>query len=680
MVALVYLFFNNRTMIQKTIITILVFSAVSAFSQSNKNAYELASPNGQNKIKFELVKNAPKYAVSHGKTEVITPSDMGFLLKGNENLSSDFEIKNIKNTSFDETWQQVWGEKKNIRNHYNQLSVELQQKSGNKRKLEIQFRAFDDGIAFRYVYPKQNVKDSIFIMDEKTTFNLKEDAKAWWIPANRENRDEYLFKDAPVSTLDTVLTPLTIESKSGLALSFHEANLTDFASMTLVNTTGTQLKSDLVPWADGVKVRVKDTFTSSWRTLQIGENPGDLITSYLILNLNEPNKLKNTSYFKPYKYFGIWWGMHIGKYTFWESEKQGATTKHAEEYIDFTAKEGFHHLLIEGWNKGWTPAWYENHMHMFSFTKSADNFDLEKVVEYGKKKDVELIGYHETGSNLINYLKQVDEGFALYKKLGMHSVKIGHVGSKLNMKENHFGQFGVNYFRYILEKAAQYDLAVLYHESIKDTGERRTFPNMVSREAARGQEYNAWSEGNPPNHLTIIPFTRLLSGPMDFTPGIFDVEVKQGYPGKRVHGTAAQQLALYVTIYAPIQMMADLPENYEGKPALQFLKDVPTDWEDTKVLEGKIGQYITTARKDRNSADWFLGTITNEKARDLNVALSFLDPKATYEAQIYADAEGTDETHNPAEIAISKKTVKASDVLKLHLGGAGGTAIRFKKL
>ena len=680
MVSLVYLFSNNKTMIQKTIITILAFSAISAFSQNKNKTYELASPNGQNKIKFELVKNAPKYAVSHGKTEVITPSDMGFLLKGNENLSSGFEIKNVKNTSFDETWEQVWGEKKNIRNHYNQLSVELQQKSGNKRKLEIQFRAFDDGIAFRYVYPKQNVKDSIFIMDEKTTFNLKEDGKAWWIPANRENRDEYLFKEAPVSTLDTVLTPLTIESKSGLALSFHEANLTDFASMTLVNTTGTQLKSDLVPWADGVKVRVKDTFTSSWRTLQIGENPGDLITSYLILNLNEPNKLKNTSYFKPYKYFGIWWGMHIGKYTFWESEKQGATTKHAEEYIDFTAKEGFHHLLIEGWNKGWTPAWYENQMHMFSFTKCADNFDIEKVVEYGKKKDVELIGYHETGSNLINYLKQVDEGFALYKKLGMHSVKIGHVGSKLNMKEMHFGQFGVNYFRYILEKAAQYDLAVLYHESIKDTGERRTFPNMVSREAARGQEYNAWSEGNPPNHLTIIPFTRLLSGPMDFTPGIFDVEVKQGNPGKRVHGTAAQQLALYVTIYAPIQMMADLPENYEGKPALQFLKDVPTDWEDTKVLEGKIGEYITTARKDRNSADWYLGTITNEKARDVNVALSFLDPAATYEAQIYADAEGTDETHNPAEIAISKKTVKASDVLKLHLGGAGGTAIRFKKI
>jgi len=667
-------------MLKKIILPAFLVALTAVGNVQAQKSYELASPGGINKIKFNLDKTAPKYAVSHGKIQVIAPSDLGFMLKGNEDFSTNFEVVDVQNSTFDETWEQVWGEKKKIRNHYNQMVVHLQQKSSEKRKLDIQFRAYDDGIAFRYVYPKQERKDSIFIMDEKTTFNLKDDGKAWWIPANRENRDEYLFKDAPVSTLDTVLTPLTIESKSGLALSFHEANLKDFASMTLVNNIGTQLKSDLVPWADGVKVRTKDTFTSSWRTLQIGEKPGDLITSYLILNLNDPNKLGKVDYFKPYKYFGIWWGMHIGKYTFWESDKQGATTKHAEEYIDFTAKEGFHHLLIEGWNKGWTPAWYENKMHMFSFTKSADNFDLEKVVTYGNKKGVALIGYHETGSNLINYLKEVDDAFALYKKLGMHSVKIGHVGSKLNMKENHFGQFGVNYFRYILEKAAQYDLAVLYHESIKDTGERRTFPNMVSREAARGQEYNAWSEGNPPNHLTIIPFTRLLSGPMDFTPGIFDVEVKQGYPGKRVHGTAAQQLALYVTIYAPIQMMADLPENYEGKPALQFLKDVPTDWEDTKVLEGKIGEYITTVRKDRNSADWFLGTITNEKTRDVEVSLSFLDKNATYEAQIYADAEGTDETHNPSAIAISKKTVKASDKLKLHLGGAGGAAIRFKKL
>ena len=387
-------------MIKNLILPALLLSIAVGNAQGKKaKSYELTSPGGQNKIKFELVDSAPKYAVSHGKTEVISPSEMGFLLKNNEDFSKNFEIIKVENSTFDETWEQVWGEKKKIRNHYNQLVVKLQQKDKQKRQLEIQFRAFDDGVAFRYVYPKQISKDSIFIMDEKTTFNLKEDGKAWWIPAYKAERYEYLYKDSPVSTLDTVHTPLTIESKSGLKLSFHEANLIDYASTTLVNNTGTQLKTDLVPWTDGVKVRVKDSFTSSWRTIQIGEKSGDLIDSYLILNLNEPNKMGNPSYVKPYKYFGIWWAMHIGKYTFWEGEKQGATTTHAKEYIDFTAKEGLHHLLIEGWNKGWTPAWYENRMHMFSFTQSADNFDLEKVVTYGKEKGVELIGYHETGSN-----------------------------------------------------------------------------------------------------------------------------------------------------------------------------------------------------------------------------------------------------------------------------------------
>ena len=662
-------------------ISILLLAIITGCSQNEaKNSYEIVSPDGKNKIKFELIEYTPKYAVYHGDTEVLSLSDMGFLLKDNEDLSKNFEITYVENSTFDETWKQVWGEKKNIRNNYNQLAVHLQQKSKNKLKLEIQFRAFNDGIAFRYVYPKQETKDSIFIMDEKTTFNLKEDGNAWWIPAYRENRYEYLYEKSPVSILDTVHTPLTIESKSGLKLSFHEANLIDFSSMTLVNTKGTQLKADLVPWSDGVKVRAKDRFTSSWRTLQIGESAGDLIDSYLVLNLNEPNKLGNPSYVKPYKYFGIWWGMHIGKYTFWESEKQGATTKNAKEYIDFTAKEGFNHLLIEGWNKGWTPAWYENHMHMFSFTKCADNFDINKVVEYGKQKDVELIGYHETGSNLINYMKQIDEGFALYKRLGIHTIKIGHVGSRLNMKEWHHGQFGVNYFRYVLEKAAEYDLAVFYHESIKDTGERRTYPNMLAREAARGQEYNAWSEGNPPNHVVILPFTRMLSGPMEYTPGVLDVEIKQGFPGKRIHGTTAQQLAMYVVFYSPIQMMADLPENYEGKSEFQFLKDVPIDWEDTKVLNGEIGEYITTVRKDKNSDDWYLGSMTNEKSRDLIISLSFLEPSATYEAQIYADAAGIGQTHNPDSVAITKKIVKASDKLQLYLGAAGGTAIRIKKI
>ncbi|MFD2601645.1 glycoside hydrolase family 97 protein [Flavobacterium suzhouense] len=664
--------------IKKLILPALLVASLTGNAQAKKNNYELSSPGGKNTINFALVNNAPTYAVKHGKDEVITQSAMGFMLK-NDDLTKNFEIADVKTSTHDDTWTQVWGEKKNIRNNYNELIVKLNSKDKNKRKLEIQFRAFDDGVAFRYVFPEQGVKDSIFVMDEATTFNLKEDGQAWWIPAYQENRYEYLFTKSAVSTLNKVHTPLTIENKNNV-ISFHEANLTDWPSMVMEHTTDANLKSDLVPWADGIKARYKGGFTSSWRTIQIGEKPGDLIESYLILNLNEPNKLKDLSYVHPFKYLGIWWGMHISKFTFWEGEKQGATTKHAEQYIDFTSKEGFKYLLIEGWNKGWTPAWYENKMHMFSFTKNADNFDLDKVVEYGNKKDVQIIGYHETGSNLINYLKEIDEGFALYKRLGIHNIKIGQVGSKLNMKEWHHGQFGVRYYRYVLEKAAQYGLAVNFHEPIKDTGERRTYPNMMAREGARGMEYNAWSEGNPPSHETILPFTRMLAGPMDFTPGVIDVEEKMGFNNRRVHTTAAKQLALYVVLYSPIQMLADLPENYEGKAELQFLKDVPTDWEDTKIIQGQIGKFVTTVRKDRNSGDWYLGSITNEDARNLNVQLSFLDPNAKYEAQIYADAPGTDMTHNPSAVAITTKVVTAKDKLTLMLPISGGTAVRFKKL
>ncbi|MEH6703790.1 MAG: glycoside hydrolase family 97 protein [Galbibacter orientalis] len=651
-----------------------------ACQKEQPTQFEVASPEGVNKISFSLENGAPSYSVTHGEKTVLNPSKLGFVFKNADSLNTNFEIAGIKERTFDDTWEQVWGEKKEIRNNYNELVVELQEKDEAKRKLNIEFRAFDDGVAFRYVFPEQGIKDSIFIMDELTTFNLKDDGKAWWIPAYGEQRYEYLFNNDPVSTLDTVHTPLTIESKSGLSLSFHEANLVDFASTTLAHTEGTTLKTDLVPWADGVKVRTTESFKTPWRTIQIGEKPTDLITSYLILNLNEPNKIEDTSWIKPFKYLGIWWAMHIGKYTFWEGEKQGATTKHAKEYIDFAEKVDIDHLLIEGWNKGWTPDWYKNAMHQFSFTKEADNFDLEEVTDYAKRHNVRIIGYHETGSNIDNYLKQIDSAFALYNKVGIHDVKIGHVGSLLKMKEWHHGQFGVNYFRYVLKKAAEYHLTVLFHEPIKDTGERRTYPNMMAREGARGQEYNAWSDGNPPNYTTILPFTRFLSGPMDFTAGILDVEVKQGYPGRRVHSTAAKQLALLVTVFSPIQMLADLPENYEGQPAFEFLHDVPTNWEDTKVLNGEVGEYITTVRKDIASDDWYLGSMTNEKARDFEISLSFLEEGATYEAKIYADAEGTDETHNPSSVAISTKEVKASDSLNLHLGASGGSAIRFKKI
>jgi alpha-glucosidase len=656
----------------------LLLFLISCNQQSKKVSQELNSPNSKNNITFELIDGEAFYSVSHGAKPVLSPSKLGFVFKNNDSLSSNFEVVKMENTSFDETWEPIWGEKKQIKNNYNQLSVFLKEKSDSKRNLEVQFRAFDDGIAFRYIFPEQG-KDSIFIMDELTQFNLKDDGEAWWIGAYQENRYEYLTTKSPVSTLDTVHTPLTIKSNNGLSLSFHEANLKDFASMTLTRTSGTLLKCDLVPWADGDKVKTNGSFTTPWRTLQIAETPADLITSSLILNLNDPNKIEDTSWIKPHKYLGIWWGMHIGKYSFWESPIQGATTKNAFEYIDYCKKFGIDHLLIEGWNKGWTPAWYENAMHQFSFTKEADNFDLKKVTDYAKENGVSIIGYHETGSNIINYLAQIDEGMGLYEKVGIHDVKIGQVGSRLNMKEWHHGQFGVNYYRSVLEKAAKYHLTVNFHEPIKDTGERRTYPNMMAREGARGQEYNAWSDGNPPSHTATLPFTRLLAGPMDFTPGVLDVEIKQGYDGRDVHTTAAKQLALYVVFYSPIQMLADLPENYDGNPALKFLQDVPVDWQDTKVLNAEIAEFITTVRKDKFSEDWYLGSLTNEESRSFNIDLSFLDVDATYEAQIYADEVGTTWNRNATKVAISTKEVKSTDMLQLNLGEGGGTAIRFVK-
>jgi len=659
-------------------IILIILICFSCAKHNKKSTYQVESPNAINKIVFNLQNGIPTYIVEHKGKRVLNDSHLGFVFK-HDSLCNNFEVLSSNQTTFDNTWEQVWGEKKSIRNHYNQLSVKLQRKSEGKQNIEIQFRAFDDGIAFRYVYPQQG-GDSLIIMDELTSFNLSDNGDAWWIPAYGDLRYEYLTTKSLVSSLDTVQTPLTIKSKNGLSLCFHEANLKNYASMTLARVKGTELKADLVPWADGDKVKTKGSFITPWRTLQIAETPGELITSYLILNLNDPNKIDDTSWIKPTKYLGIWWAMHIGKYSFWEGPKQGATTQHAIEYINYCKKLGVDHLLIEGWNKGWTPAWYENAMHMFSFTEAADNFDLKKVTDYAKKNGVSIIGYHETGSNIVNYLKQIDDGMALYEELGIHDIKIGQVGSRLNMKEWHHGQFGVNYYRYVLKKAAQYHLAVNFHEPIKDTGERRTYPNMMAREGARGQEYNAWSEGNPPSHTATIPFTRLLAGPMDFTPGILDVDIKQGYEGKDVHTTAAKQLALYVVLYSPIQMLADLPENYVGKPAFKFLQDVPVDWEDTKVLNAEIGEYITVVRKDVNSGDWYLGSLTNEESRSFDIDLSFLDKNSIYKAQIYADAEGVAWNVNADKVAISTKKVKASDILKLNLAKGGGAAIRFEKI
>lgn len=669
-------FFKNKNWNRMRNILLVLLFGVLLMSCTQKNTLKIESPNSNAGVVFSIVDNRPYYSVSYKGNDVVLQSALGFELKDAAPLMENFEIVDSEVSEFDETWEQVWGEKQFIRNHYNQLRVSLQEKDGDKRKMDVVFRVFDDGVAFRYEIPKQDNLNDFVIMDELTEFAMADDHQAWWIKAYQHDRYEYLYTKSAISEMDTVHTPLTMELNNGLYVSLHEANLIDYASYTVVSSAGNKLLTGLVPWADGTKVKTSAPMKTPWRTIQIGEQPGDLITNYMVLNLNEPNKLDDLSYIKPSKYMGIWWGMHIGKYTFWESPDLGATTQNAKDYIDFASKCNIPLLLIEGWNKGWTPAWYENRMHMFSFTESVDDFDLEEVVKYGQERGVNLIGYHETGSNLINYLKQVDDGFALYRDLGMHDIKIGQVGSKLNMKEWHHGQFGVNYYRTILKKAADYKLAVNFHEPIKDTGERRTYPNMMTREGGRGMEYDAWSDGNPPEHLTIMPFTRLLAGPMDITPGIFDIMIKYR-EGRRVHTTLAKQLAIYTIVHSPTQMLADLPENYEGHPALKFLLDVPVDWFDTKVLNGQIGEYITMVRKDRNSDDWYLGSLTNTESREFTFDLSFLDEDKQYRAEIYADGADAHWETNPTSVDISEKTVDSETRLTLNLAAGGGQAIRF---
>lgn len=660
--------------------SILLLSTLITIGCTNSSPNNcVQSPDKNIVVTFKLSDGIPYYAISYKGSAVIADSRLGFQFKNIPPLDHGFQLVNSEISEFDETWEQPWGEKRWIRDHHNQLTVSLQETDGLKRKMNVIFRVFDDGVGFRYEIPQQDGLDSLIVADEETEFRLTDNHQAWWIPAYRDNRFEYLYTKSAISELDTVHTPLTIETTNGLFLAIHEAALTDYAGMTLARTDSTTLVCDLAPWSDGTKVKAIAPMVTPWRTIQIAEKAGDLITSYLTLNLNEPCVLEDISWVHPNKYMGIWWGMHIGKYDFFQSNKHGATTGNAKMYIDFASEHGIPRLLIEGWNLGWTPEWYLDGMHMFSFTESTPDFDLKAVNSYAQSKSVALIGYHETGSNLINYLTQIDEGMGLYRDLGIHDIKIGQVGSKLNMKEWHYSQFGVNYYRYVLKKAADYQLAVNFHEPIKDTGERRTYPNMMAREGARGQEYNAWSEGNPPSHTVILPFTRMLCSPMDFTPGILDVTIKER-AHTRVHTTVAKQLALYVVFYSPIQMLADLPENCEGNPAFQFLLDVPCDWEDTKVLNGEIGEYLTTVRKDRNSDDWYLGAITSEKARQFEIPCDFLDVGKHYKADVYADGIDACYDTNPLPVSITSEEVTANSKLQIHLAPGGGQAIRFQAL
>lgn len=653
------------------------------------------SPDGNIKVNFSLKEGVPYYDVVYSNKQIIKPSKLGFTFNNAEPLNSNFIVTDHKYKSLDENWIQPWGEVREIRNNYNQLQVNLEESTKAHRKMTIIFRIYNYGLGFRYKIPKQDNLSYFEIMDEETEFVLSDDNEAWCIPAFQKNRYEYLYCNTSISSIVNsfaVHTPLTMRTPDNLYISIHEADLKNYTSMTLMPLKNNTLVSDLVPWSTGIKVIGSTPLKTPWRTIQIAERPGDLITSYLILNLNEPNKLGNVSWIKPGKYIGIWWGMHIGKYTWEPGPKHGATTENAKKYIDFAAKYNIPMVLIEGWNKGWTNDW-QKHGEKFDFINSSDDYDIVEVTSYAAKKGVKIIGHMETSAAIENFERQMEDAFAFYKKLGITVVKTGYVsfdpkvkrldnqGNLLGM-EWHYGQYMVNHYRKVIETAAKYNISLDVHEPIKDTGERRTYPNMMTREGARGQEYDAWNPngGNPPDYTTIIPFTRLLSGPFDYTPGILELLYKQYNPNNRVNGTIAKQLALYVIIYSPLQMAADLPENYEKHlAAFQFILDVPTDWAYTKVLNGEIGNYITIVRKDRNSEDWYIGSITNETQRTLEVSLNFLDPNQKYVAEIYADGFDADWETNPYPIDIYKTIVDINTLLKLTLAPGGGQAIRIRK-
>jgi len=683
------------------IFCILLIQLVGCQIFNQKTTSKVNSPNDKMELVFSIPeKGSPFYLINFNGKRVIDTSFFSFDFKDEKSFGRNLKIVNSSTSSFDETWETVWGEQRFIRNNYNELKIELQEDEENGRKCFVVFRVFNDGVGFRFEFPEQeNLKDLI-ITDENTQFTLTGNHTCWWIPGDWDIT-EHLYNTTRVSEIDAlskrnhpnlaqtyipenaVNTPVTMKTDDGIYISILEANLTNYSDMTLkIDKENLLFQSELVGNDTGIKVKTKTPFVTPWRLILIVDEAKNLVASRTILNLNEPNKLDpgKSGWIKPTKYMGIWWEMHLGKSS-WDmaSGKHGATTENAKRYIDFSSENGIKALLIEGWNTGWE-RWigFEDREGVFDFVTPYADYDLKEVIRYAKEKDVNIIMHHETSSAVRTYDKQMDTAFALCKSLGIHAVKTGYVGPIIPKGEYHHGQYMVNHYRKVIEKAAQYEIMIDVHEPIKPTGLRRTYPNLMSAEGLRGQEFNAWSvDMNPPKHLTIVPFTRMLAGPIDFTPGIFDIKFDAYKDKNQVNTTLAHQLALYVVIYSPLQMAADLPENYKGDPAFQFIKDVGVDWDTSIVIDGEIEDYITIARKERNTDKWFLGSITDENERAFNISLNFLDEGKKYVATIYSDKEDSHWDKNPTAYKIESLTVDKTTNLNLKLAQGGGTAISF---
>lgn len=689
--------------------------------QEKSNHLITESPNSKIKLDFNLNSaGQPYYVVNFKNKTIIDTSFMSFDIKDSAPLKNNFKMLSSIAATADETWQMPWGEQLDVRNHYNELIVNLEEKSELKRKVNIHFKIYDDGLGFRYEFPEQDNLKEVLITDENTEFNLTGDHKVWWIPGDWDIY-EHLYNETKFSEIDAlskqnnanlnatyipenaVNTPVTMKTDDGVYLSFHEADLTNYAGMTLkVDTEKLNMVSELVGSEIlGGKAKISMPFNTPWRTIQVADKAADLIESKMILNLNDPNIIGDVSYFTPMKYVGIWWEMHLGKST-WDLEgsqdmntfttgkvgtsRHGATTENAKRYIDFASQNGIKGLLVEGWNTGWDK-WIntDDREGVFDFMTPYSDYNFEEVMRYAKEKGVEVIMHHETSAAPRTYEKQMEVAYNFMKANGMNSVKTGYVGKIIPKGEYHHGQWMVNHYQKVLEEAAKKKIAVNAHEPIKDTGKRRTYPNAISREGNRGQEFNAWAKdgGNPPSHLPTVAFTRMLSGPFDFTPGVFNIKFNEYKENNQVNTTLAQQLALYVVIYSPIQMACDLPEHYmiNGKihPAFQFITDVGVDWQESKVLNGEVGDYVTIAREERGTGNWFVGGITDENARTVDLNFDFLEEGQVYNARLYKDGTEAHWDTNPTDIEIEQLTIDKNSKITIQLAAGGGFAMSLMK-
>lgn len=675
----------------------------------------VSSPDKKVSVTIGLNKTGePFYKVSFNGKTVVDWSRLGFTTKETD-LRSGYTLMNAQTSTFDETWKPVWGEVAQIRNHYNELRYTMgHQQLGSA--LTIQFRVFNDGIGFRYDFlTKDNEGKKLTFTDELTEFQMTGDHTAWWIPGDFDS-NEHVYTTCKISEIDcarynrehaiatqhivkmkNTQTPITMRMADGTHITIAEAALADFGALHLeTDVKKLKFKAFLISTADSTVKSVNTLpFHTPWRVVLLSKDAAGILQSKLIMNLNEPCKIQDVSWIKPQKYVGVWWEMHVGLAT-WDYEatadmmaatgrevkgKHGANTENVLRYVDFAAQYGFDGVLVEGWNTGWKDWFGKMKDEVFDFAKPYPDFDMDRISRYAKEKGVKIISHHETSAAVPSYERQMDAAYAYMKKNGQNAVKTGYVGKIIPRGEWHDGQWMNNHYLRVAERTAQNQIMVDMHEPVRPSGWHRTWPNWLASEATRGQEFNAWSTGNPPEHECILPFTRSLGGPIDYTPGIFEVRMSAYDPKKTevVHTTVAKQLALYVTLYSPLQMAADLPENYEKRlDVFQFIRDVPVDWDDTKILEASIGDYMTVARRQKGAQNWFLGSITDENPHKFEARLDFLAPGKTYVATIYADGKGAHWKDNPYPVSIRSIEVKKGDKLLLDLAAGGGCAVSFK--